>query len=42
MQNSVFSEIDKSVNNTLSKVTLYGLVSKAEEYRQNESYMFYI
>lgn len=42
MQDSVFSEIDRSVNNTLSKVTLYGLVSKAEEYRQNESYMFYI
>jgi Rrf2 family protein len=42
MQDAVFSAVDKAVAQTLSGVSLYGLVTKAEEYRKNESYMFYI
>ena len=42
MQDSVFSEIDKAVSRALSGVSLYSLMTKAEEYRKNESYMFYI
>lgn len=42
MQNAVFSEIDRAVSRTLSGISLYSLMTKAEEYRQNESYMFYI
>lgn len=42
MQDAVFSEIDGAVSRTLSAVSLYGLATKAEEYRKNDSYMFYI
>ena len=42
MQSAVFDEIDGAVSHTLSGVSLYALATKAEEYRQNESYMFYI
>lgn len=42
MQNAVFSEIDSAVSHTLSGISLYHLMTKAEEYRKNESYMFYI
>ena len=42
MQDEVFSEIDKAVSSALSGVSLYSLVTKAEEFRKNESYMFYI
>lgn len=42
MQNSVFSTIDKAVADVLTKISLYDLATKAEEYRENDSYMFYI
>lgn len=42
MQDAVFSEIDKAVLHTLSGVSLYDLVTKAEEYSRNDGYMFYI
>lgn len=42
MQDSVFSLIDKAVEDTLTKISLYDLAIKAETYRENASYMFYI
>ncbi|HEX3018350.1 MAG TPA: Rrf2 family transcriptional regulator [Caproicibacter sp.] len=42
MQDSVFSLIDKAVEDTLTKISLYDLAVKAETYRENASYMFYI
>ncbi len=42
MQDSVFTVLDKAVSASLSDMTLYSLVTKAEEYRKDESYMFYI
>lgn len=42
MQNAVFTVLDAAVSESLSKVTLYDLVTKTEEYRKDESYMFYI
>ena len=42
MQDAVFSEIDRAVRATLSGVSLYSLVTKVEEYRKNDGYMFYI
>ncbi|MCI1954987.1 MAG: Rrf2 family transcriptional regulator [Oscillospiraceae bacterium] len=42
MQDSVFSKIDRAVAEVLSDISLYDLAMKAEEYRENESYMFYI
>jgi Rrf2 family transcriptional regulator, cysteine metabolism repressor len=42
MQDAVFSEIDKVVLQTLSGISLYSLMSKAEEYHENDGYMFYI
>lgn len=42
MQDSVFTVIDKAIAEALVKISLYDLATKAEEYLQNESYMFYI
>lgn len=42
MQDAVFTVLDKAVSASLSGVTLYSLVTKTEEYRKDESYMFYI
>lgn len=42
MQDVVFSEIDKAVLRTLAGMSLYSLMSKAEEYHRNDGYMFYI
>ena len=42
MQSAVFAEIDRAVLATLSGVSLYTLVTKAEEYTRTEGYMFYI
>lgn len=42
MQDAVFAEIDTAVSHALSGVSLYTLATKAEEYRKNDSYMFYI
>ncbi len=42
MQDSVFTVLDKAVSASLADVTLYSLVTKTEEYRKDESYMFYI
>ncbi len=42
MQETVFSAIDRAISGMLSKITLYDLAAKAEEYRKTEAYMFYI
>lgn len=42
MQEAVFLQIDKSVADTLGSISLYSLTAKAEEFRQDQTYMFYI
>ncbi|MHB1314018.1 MAG: RrF2 family transcriptional regulator [Christensenellales bacterium] len=42
LQLSVFEVLDKSVADTLDKITLYALAAKAEKFENNKAPMFYI
>ncbi len=42
MRTSVFNILDKSVNETLSRITLDDLVAEAERQKQDRSIMYYI